>query len=149
MSAQTPEKVTVRVIGPRETERECLITWVAIPSDPRYRMNARYRMTAVVDGEPQVDVEAFDLFEALRLIRLQLEAKDLLLCCAGARRDVWASGMQRDMGMGLMAYVLTFPRTADRLAQVSIFDQASPDLLATVGEQEQFARSWFDSPPDV
>ena len=53
-----------------------------------------------------------DYFECLVSIRRSLEKNDLAICCQGARRDVWASGMARDMGAGLRAYVLKEGRNA-------------------------------------
>jgi hypothetical protein len=129
----------VLAIGPDGAEHDCRLSWVA-------EAPHRYRLIAAVADEPPVGVEAGDLFEALRQLRRQFEARGIALCCAGARRDVWSSGMQRDMGMGRAAYILTFPRTAERPQQVNIFEPAEPDAIASVAEQEAFARAWMKSP---
>jgi hypothetical protein len=44
-----------------------------------------------------------DVFKALQDLRLVLEAQGVRLLCAGARLDVWPSGMSRDMGGGKKA----------------------------------------------
>jgi hypothetical protein len=54
-------------------------------------------MTAMIPGQAPIQAKAGGLFEASRHVRRELEAQDLLLWCAAARRDVWAPGMQRDM----------------------------------------------------
>ena len=135
-------EAVVLAVGPGDTERECLITWATVSP------HVRYRVTATVADDPLVEAEAADLFDALRNVRSQLESRDVALCCAGARRDVWSSGMQRDMGQGLTAYILTFPRTTERPSVVKIFDRAPLEAIATVAEQEAFARAWMESPLD-
>ena len=86
-----------------------------------------------------------DYFEALRKARLAMEDLGLRPCCAGARRDTWASGMQRDMGQGLICYVLSFPRTKIRHPVLGTFDAASPDVIGTVADQEAFHKAWVAS----
>jgi hypothetical protein len=130
----------VLAIGPGGNELHCRITWTTVMP------HARYRITAVVGDQPPVEAEASDLFAALCQVRRQLEARDVVLCCAGARRDVWPSGMARDMGQGLKAYQLSLPRTAERPPLVGIFDPASSEDVGTVAEQEAFAQAWRDSP---
>jgi hypothetical protein len=130
----------VQAVNPESASLDCRISWIALSP------HGRYRMTAAVSDAAPVEVEASDLFEALRQVRLAFESRGVLLCCAGARRDVWPSGMQRDMGEGRVAYVLTLPRTAERPPRVGIFDPAPRETIATVAEQEAFARRWMDSP---
>ena len=48
--------------------------------------------------------EGPDLFEALQAVRRRLEDAGMLLCCQGARADVFPSGMSRQMGGGRRAY---------------------------------------------
>jgi hypothetical protein len=132
----------VRAVGPDDAEFDCRIECEAI------KPHAQYRLRAVLGDHPAVEAEAGDCFAALRLIRSQFEADGIRLCCAGARRDVWASGMQRDMGQGLTAYVLSFPRTARRPPVVDIFEPALPELVGTIADQEQFYQQWSKSPLD-
>lgn len=87
-----------------------------------------------------------DYFEALREARLAMEDAGLRPCCAGARRDTWASGMQRDMGQGLTCYVLSFPRTNVRPPVLGTFDVATPDVIGSVADQEAFQKAWMATP---
>lgn len=94
---------------------------------------SRYSVTVVIDGVEHVAVED-DAFEALSMVRLQLEQDGWLLGIEGARVDVWPSGMARDQGGGLRAYRLRrghSPRSADL---VDVFAPAT-EHLATVAEQ--------------
>ena len=87
-----------------------------------------------------------DYFECLVSIRRSLEKNDLAICCQGARKDVWASGMARDMGAGLRAYVLKEGRNASVDDLVDIFDPAPAEVVATVAEQEIYAKKWQHQP---
>jgi len=79
-------------------------------------------------------------------IRRELEAEGIVVCCQGARKDVWPSGMARDMAAGLQAYVLTIGRTPLRHELVAIFDPADRKLIGTVAEQERYFKLWWSSP---
>jgi hypothetical protein len=58
------------------------------------------------------------------------------------RRDVWVSGMGRDMGIGLQAYLLSDPAEGRRPLR-SIFDPAPPDTIGTVAEQREYSDQWL------
>lgn len=68
--------------------------------------------------------EAADQFEALRELRRRLDADSIVICVEGARRNSWASGMQRDMGSGMVCYQLTIPRGPGRPPQAHTLDPA-------------------------
>jgi len=87
--------------------------------------------------------EASDVFECLCRIRVPLDHEGVRLCCNGARRDVWPSGMARDMGGGFRAYVLEIGRRASREDLVDIFDPAPIESIATVDEQRRFSEKWL------
>jgi len=140
VSLQLPADVVVRALGPNRIEQDCRVECEAI------QPHARYRIRATFDTQPMAEAEASDCFEALLMVRRQLEEQGLRLCCAGARRDAWASGMQRDMGQGLTAYILSLPRTAKRPPVVEIFEPTDPELVGTVVEQEESFRAWSKSP---
>jgi hypothetical protein len=140
LSLWLPGAVVVRAVGPDEIELACRLECEAI------QPHVRYQLRAALDKQSAVEAEAGDCFEGLRLVRARLELDGVRLCCAGARRDVWASGMQRDMGQGLTAYVLSLPRTAERPSVVDIFEPSPPDLIATVAEQKEFYQQWLNSP---
>lgn len=90
-----------------------------------------------------------DAFEALIQIRREIEPLGMKVLCWGACLHVYPSEMSRSMGIGDSAYRLTlgqFARAADR---VSIFDSGPGLVAATVAEQEEFPRAWFDSLADL
>jgi hypothetical protein len=94
------------------------------------------------------DVTCFretDIFKAMQTLREYLEAKDCQLLCAGARPDVWPSGMSREMGGGRKAYVMQLGKPATEL--VDIFDYAEPAAVGTVQQQREFVEAWFASLP--
>ena len=78
-----------------------------------------------------------DFFEALRVMRLAAEPSGWMVLCAGARRDVWCTGMSRSMGLGCTAYVLRPGRPVRRADLVGIFEAASPDSVCGIVEQER------------
>jgi hypothetical protein len=83
-----------------------------------------------------------DLFEALRNLRRQLDPLDVRLGCNGARRDAWASGMQRDMGEGRLVYLLVAGQ-AGRPVQVDTLGPASLKDVGTVTEQDAYHTRWL------
>ena len=88
---------------------------------------------------------AEDCFEALIRLRLELEPLGLALVCWGASLQVYPSEMSRSMGIGDSAYRLTLGQFARMADQVNIFDSGPGLVVATVAEQEDFSRAWFDS----
>jgi hypothetical protein len=84
-----------------------------------------------------------DVFECLTQLRLELAKYGYKPLCAGARLDVYPSGMCRDMGDGLSAYVLTPKKQTDLKDLVDIFEYAEPDLIASVEEQYNYYGSLF------
>lgn len=76
-----------------------------------------------------------DLFESLGSLRRLLEAEDRLLCVAGARGDVFPSGMSRQMSGGRKAYRVVRGRRPGRNDLVDIFDPASCDEVMGVDDQ--------------
>ncbi len=100
------------------------------------------RVELVGDGPTGTHVAvADDLFEALRLIRRDLEPLGWRLAVNGARRDTWPSGMLRDQLVGAAVYVLPpDPRQVPEV--VATFGPAADELLATVAEQEDAWEAW-------
>ena len=86
-----------------------------------------------------------DLFECLTQLRLELAKYGYKPLCAGARLDVYPSGMARDMGDGLSVQVMSSEHTTDvkDVQHVSIFDYAQPDSIASVEEQFNYYGSLF------
>ena len=94
----------------------------------------------------EIESTAHDYFSAMCAIRRVLEKEGGLLHCYGASRNVWASGMCRDMGAGMKAYKLRMGSHARISDLVCIFD-TGPDISpATVDEQERFNQEWLASP---
>ena len=87
-----------------------------------------------------------DMFEALVRLRRQLEPDGVMLAVQGARRDTCPSGMARDMGGGMQVYVTRPGRRARREDLVKTLDDAPPDQIATVDQQQEFAEAWRAEP---
>jgi hypothetical protein len=77
--------------------------------------------------------EGNDLFDALTALRKDLENLGFRLLCAGARPDVYPSGMARSMGNARKAYICELGRPATEL--VDIFAGARPEQVSTLSEQ--------------
>lgn len=84
-----------------------------------------------------------DYFAALVPLRQQLETRGELLIVLGARPDVRASGMQRDMGLGLCAYRLSDER-GPRPEVCNVFTETDPDAVGSVAEQQAWHAAWLD-----
>jgi hypothetical protein len=104
----------------------------------------RYQLRLIYDNAV-FEAEEWDYFEALCKIRLQLEARGHIVACYGAARNVFPSGMARDMGAGLKAYRCHLGKAAQMADLVSIFE-SGPDLeVASVEEQHAFHQKWVAS----
>ncbi len=103
-------------------------------------------ISVTVGDEPPTLVTGEYLFFCLLDLRRRLEARGLLLCCQGARLDVWPSGLLLDWTGGRTAYVLVQPPDGERFAEVDVLDPASPDEVVTVEEQERFMREFHGLP---
>ncbi|MGW7005758.1 hypothetical protein ACWGCW_23865 [Streptomyces sp. NPDC054933] len=87
--------------------------------------------------------EGDNLFSCLLKVRVELEHENLLLCCQGARRDVFTSGMQSQMSGGRLAYVLHRGRPLSQADEVDIFAPALPEQVATVADQRAAVMEFF------
>lgn len=96
-----------------------------------------------VDGN-RLTGNGSDYFDALCLIRRELEAMDVSALCVGARKDAYPSGMARDMGAGLKVYILEMGKRAES-KPVSIFEYAPPETVGTVDEQREYFERWLNS----
>ena len=110
----------------------------------RVRMDSSedYRavMEVVVGEFPLIVAHEQDYFEARRTVRRRLDHLGVKLLVNGARRDVWASGMARDMGAGLKVYVTGGAKPAEHL--VELMDPCAAALVGTVEEQDEFYFEW-------
>lgn len=98
---------------------------------------------AVVDRERCYICAARDFFDALKAIRLILEARDVQVLCNGSREDVWPTPRSRRVKSGLMAYVCKPGQVATE--EVDIFEDAAGTSHVTVSIQEAYARRWLAS----
>jgi hypothetical protein len=89
--------------------------------------------------------QADDCFAALQALRRKAEGQNWMICCKGARRNVWPSAMSRQMGGGVKAYVLEMGRQGRVDSMVEIFDEDTPESYSTVTDQEAYAHAWFKS----
>jgi hypothetical protein len=85
-----------------------------------------------------------DFFAALGEARQRFERDGHRLLCYGASRNVWASGMARDMALGLKVYQLTLGKPGGDV-QRNIFDTGPDVVPSTVAEQEGFYEEWIES----
>jgi hypothetical protein len=86
-----------------------------------------------------------DIFECFNQLRLELAKHDLKVLCAGARIDVYPSGMSRNMGGGVVAQVSSIDSTSgeEDVQLVNIFDYAEPDLIVSVEKQFNYFAAEF------
>jgi hypothetical protein len=83
-----------------------------------------------------------DFFEALCRLREQLVILGLSPLCYGACRNVFPSGMLRDMGRGLRAYRLELGRRG-KPEVVDIFDSGNDLDIVSVETQRDFYDEWL------
>lgn len=95
-----------------------------------------WTVTVTSPSRPAVEARRSDAFEALCVVREQLERRGWRLGLVGAQIDVWPSGMARDQGGGLSAY-----RWSDGqvISVVDTFEPADPSTTATVAKQQEVA----------
>jgi hypothetical protein len=117
------------------------------------RVNAGSRGDRIIDIQltsstgQQWRARGGDAFTALMEVRAQVEHDGYLVGCNGARRNAWASGMQRDMGEGLVCYLLTLGEHESRPPTVHTLDPAPVEELSTVADQRTFYDAWLAERP--
>ena len=96
----------------------------------------------------QMDNNVFigrDIFDALINLRKSLESLDCQILCAGARPDVFPSGMSRSMSGGRKAYILRLGTSPISNDLIDIFDYAAPEFVGTVEQHITFYKRWKQS----
>lgn len=83
-----------------------------------------------------------DYFEALCRVREALAQHGFVPVCYGASRNVFPSGMARDMGYGLKAYRMRLGHRAERQDLVNIFAEGPDVEPASVETQREFWKAW-------
>lgn len=104
--------------------------------------------TFLIFSEPEREPRRFegaDWFECLAAVRLYLERENRRVLCNGARRDVFPSGMARQMSGGRLAYRLTLGIQPRREDIVDVFAPCAAEEVATVKQQREFHEQWATS----
>jgi hypothetical protein len=96
--------------------------------------------------EEKLEFVAEDFFEALIALRHELAQSGQKVLCAGARRDVFPSGMSRSMGLARKAYRMRLGVATKMDDLVDIFSFAGAESIGTVEEQELFFQQWVKGP---
>lgn len=96
------------------------------------RAGQQWDVTVTCPAFGSVSARGSDAFDALCLVRDELEPAGWRIGVVGAQSDVWPSGMARDQGGGLRAYRLTEEGV---VGVVGTFDPADPTTVTTVAEQ--------------
>ncbi|MFJ8312804.1 MULTISPECIES: hypothetical protein [unclassified Streptomyces] len=81
------------------------------------------------------EFQASNWFNCLIEARLSLESEGILLCCQGARPDVFPSGMLQQMNLGRFAYHLKSGMPISEDDVVDIFAAADISEVASVEDQ--------------
>lgn len=76
-------------------------------------------------------------FYTMLSLRLELEKAGIDLCCWGAKKTVWPTGMEQDMGAGLTA----LDRESEDHERWGIFEKVAYTEVVTVKEQKAFIES--------
>ncbi|WP_158791014.1 hypothetical protein [Streptomyces sp. NRRL WC-3549] len=97
----------------------------------------------LTDEEFERVYEEVDLLECLKSARRDLEVMGLLLCCQGARPNVFPSGMTRQMAEGRLAYSLEAGKELSDNDLVDIFAPADCSEVATLEDQVAAMRELF------
>ena len=102
-------------------------------------------LTLTFEGS-ELTARSSDYFEAMSEIRRKLESEGWQLICNGSSRNVFPSGMSRDMGSrGQLAYKLSLGVAGKTSDLVDIFECETPIDPVSVDEQLRFYEQWIDS----
>jgi len=127
---------TIKARRPDGTIEDCS---VEIAQDPQWKLI----FSGV--GLQRCEFSCGDLFDAFTLLRKALEEDRIQLLCAGARPEVFPSGMSRDMAGGRKAYVTKLGSPALRTDLVDIFDYSDAQCVGRVSDQQAFHQKWVTS----
>lgn len=126
----------VSVHSDRDGITECLIRYYSEP-DRFLKKGGFVLEIEISDGRVVKVIERNNYFFAMLELRKKLENENLKLCCWGAKKSVWPTGMEADMGMALCV------RDRDSAVQntESIFASVPLSEVVTVEEQIEYIRS--------
>lgn len=128
------ESFPVQVMARSETQE-----WVLDLSRP----DGKWTMT-LAGGDQSWTASGPNAFQALRALRADLDRAGVTIGLNGARPNAWASGMQADMGEGLVVYLCEMG-TSGRSPSVRTLDGAPLDAVGSVAEQDEFDAAWLVS----
>ena len=122
-----PESMTAGSLG-IQVMREGIVRDAAVS----WRFEEPFSWVVEVRGSGfgTAEARADDAFEALCLVREELEPFGWRIGVAGAQIDVWPSGMARDQGGGLRAYRMTSESVGDLVDTFAPVDPASVTTVA-------------------
>ncbi|HEY5314693.1 MAG TPA: hypothetical protein VIK18_19320 [Pirellulales bacterium] len=130
------EQYQVKLLGPAGAEAPGIFSFDRDAEYPNCKL-------LLVWSEEEIIGEGLDFFNATCRIRDQLEAMGWRPFCYGSSKNIYPSGMGRDMGRGLKAYKLELGRTPTDLVDIFEF---GPDVEpSTVAEQRRFWEEWVRS----
>jgi hypothetical protein len=94
-----------------------------------------------------IDLECINInyFECLIDFRNKLADLYYQPLCNGARLDSYVFSKDLKMVNGDMVFILNHGKIPNEHDWVSIFDDANPKLIASIGNQKKYYESWLDS----
>jgi hypothetical protein len=114
-------------------------------SEGLLRLDSEHDTLTLEYTDGRIEVTDSDYFEAFCRIRESLEADGLRPVCYGASRNVYPSGMSRDMGGGLRAYKLQLGQPGRIADLVDIFSTGPDVVPVPVAEQRECYLRWLES----
>ncbi|MEH7515070.1 hypothetical protein V7146_20325 [Gottfriedia acidiceleris] len=86
-----------------------------------------------------------NFFDALLMLRQDLEEMNIQINCNGAALDVYPSPMSLSMGNGRLAYKLQTGKQAKSEDLVELFDCDFNLNFVSIDEQQRFYKEWLNS----
>lgn len=100
-----------------------------------YEISTSVTVEVLVEDGRSFRADGPDLWNAFLALRKNLESEGIMLCCNGARPDVWPSGMAGQMGDGRSAYKARPGKRPSRDDLVDILAPTPCSEVVTVEEQ--------------
>lgn len=114
-----------------------------LPAELHLRVGNEFSILVELPDGSAVEGSGQDFFEALCEVRRTLELGGRRLLCAGARRNVYPSAMQRQWTQGRRAYVLGGVPKGEKPPVVDIFWPAGAEDVVSVEEQHVWYIRWL------
>lgn len=107
--------------------------------------NSRFSVHLVCDKLGHFLAIEYNIFDALCRLRAVLEPFGFLICCNGARRDSWASGLAKDMGGGKRVYLTRGGHRATTSDLVATLAPADCSKCVRLSVQLMYHIQWIRS----